>query len=75
MSDNEAKLSGLHKHQHQPHPPSAPISEDSLRNRQRRRRINRQPQDSSQPTLHQSKSMDASALQSRPRSRTTTIGK
>ena len=67
MSDNETKLSGLHKHQ--PHPPSAPISEDSLRNRQRRRRINQQPQDSPQPTLHQSKSMDATVLQSRPRSR------
>lgn len=67
MSDNETKLSGLQKHQ--PHPPSAPISEDSLRNRQRRRRINQQAQDSPQPVLHSSKSMDGTILQSKSRSR------
>jgi hypothetical protein len=67
MSDIEKKLSGLQIHQ--PHPPSAPISEDSLRNRQRRRRINQQTQDLSQPALHSSKSMDGTSLQSKSRSR------
>jgi hypothetical protein len=67
MSDTENnKTSGLKKHQ--PHPPSAPISEDSLRNRHRRRRINQQTQESSSPTLYSSKSMDASILQSKTRS-------
>ena len=59
-SDNEMKVSGFQKHQ--PHPPSAPISEDSLRNRHRRRRVN-------QPIpLQSSISMDASVppTKSRP---------
>jgi hypothetical protein len=61
MSDNENKISGLQKHQ--PHPPSAPISEDSLRNRQRRRRINQPTYESSPPTpLQHSKSVDPSVL-------------
>jgi hypothetical protein len=58
MSDNDNHLSGLRKHQ--PHPPSAPISEDSLRNRHRRRRINQQTQESSPHIFHSSKSMDTS---------------
>lgn len=65
MSDSETKASGFQKHQ--PHPPSAPISEDSLRNRQRRRRLNQQTQESSPYILHSSKSMDSTMLQSRPR--------
>lgn len=60
MSDNDIKTSGLQKHQ--PHPPSAPISEDSLRNRQRRRRINQQTQEYSPPILQQSRSIDASSI-------------
>lgn len=57
-SDNEAKVSGSQKHQ--PHPPSAPISEDSLRNRHRRRRVNQPTQDSPPIPLQSSISMDAS---------------
>ncbi len=60
MSDNEFKVSGLQKHQ--PRPPSAPISEDSLRYRQRRRRINQPTQESSPHILQSSKSADSSIL-------------
>ena len=57
-SDNDTPVSGGQKHQ--PHPPSAPISEDSLRNRHRRRRVNQLTQESSPYPLQSSISMDAS---------------
>lgn len=57
-SDNEIKGTGVQKHQ--PHPPSAPISEDSLRNRHRRRRVNQPSQESPPNPLQTSISMDAS---------------
>ena len=60
MSDNETKSSGLNKHQ--PRPPSAPMSEDSRRNRRIRRRINEQTQETSQPKLLSSISVDSPGL-------------
>ena len=62
MSDNENKSSGLQKHQ--PHPPSAPISDDIRLNRQRRRRIK---QESSPPILQQSISVDTPRKHSKSR--------
>jgi hypothetical protein len=60
MSDNENKSSGLNKHQ--PRPPSAPMSEDSRRNRRIRRRINEQTQETSQPKLQSSISVDSPGI-------------
>ena len=62
MSDNDKQISNSGLQKHQPHPPSAPISEDSLRNRQRRRRVNQLTQESNPPVLQSSKSMDATIL-------------
>lgn len=67
MSDNESVVSSYPKHQ--PRPPSAPMSEDTLRNRQRRRRINQPAQE---PVLQPSKSMDATILHFKPKPQTET---
>jgi hypothetical protein len=60
ISDNENKLSGSQRHQ--PHPPSAPISEDSRRRRRRHQPSNGLTQESPQHVLQSSKSMDVSIL-------------
>jgi hypothetical protein len=65
MSDNENKSSGLQRHQ--PHPPSAPISEDNRRNRRIRQRINEQTQEAPQHKLQSSKSIDGTVAHSKKR--------
>ena len=68
MSDNESVFPNTGKHQ--PRPPSAPMSEDTLRNPQRRRRINQTTQEH---VLQPSKSMDATILhfKAKPQTETT----
>ena len=60
MSDNENKSSGLQSRQ--PHPPSAPITDDIRRTRRIRHRLNELAQDSPQHILQPSKSVDGPVM-------------
>lgn len=66
LSDNEDPSSLPQRHK--PHPPSAPISEDSRRHRRRHHRISEPEQDASPHALRAFKSVDGSTKIRQPQS-------